>query len=52
MEKLTGKQRIFRTVQRKSLSSFALDSGNSIAEYVLVNGYLAMIEAVREIRKK
>jgi uroporphyrinogen decarboxylase len=31
---------------------FALGSGNSIADYVPVNGYLAMIETVREIRKK
>lgn len=31
---------------------FALGSGNSIADYVPVNGYLAMIETVREIRNK
>jgi len=52
MEKLTGKQRIIRTVQRKSLDRFALDFSNSITDYVPVNGYLSMIEAAREIRKK
>jgi uroporphyrinogen decarboxylase len=30
---------------------YALGSGNSIPDYVPVDGYLAMIEAARRVRK-
>jgi len=35
---------------RKNASGYALGSGNSIPDYVPVEGYLAMIDAAREIR--
>jgi len=40
------KGRRFRAAAR----GYALGSGNSIPEYVPVDGYLAMIEAARRIR--
>lgn len=36
---------------RKSTSGYALGSGNSIPDYIPVEGYLAMIRAAQEIRK-
>jgi uroporphyrinogen decarboxylase len=35
---------------RAMAKGYALGSGNSIPEYVPVEGYLAMIEAARKIR--
>lgn len=37
---------------RATANGYALGSGNSIPEYVPVEGYMAMIEAAREIRKE
>jgi len=37
---------------RERAKGFALGSGNSIPEYVPAEGYLAMIRAVRDIRKR
>ena len=37
---------------RATAKGYALGSGNSIPEYVPVEGYMAMIEAAREIRKE
>ena len=37
---------------RKHAQGYALGSGNSIPEYVPVDGYLAMIEAAQEIRSR
>ncbi len=37
---------------RKQANGYALGSGNSIPEYVPVEGYLAMVEAVQHIREK
>jgi hypothetical protein len=42
------KGRRFRTLAR----GYALGSGNSIPEYVPVEGYLAMIEAAQRIRSE
>lgn len=36
---------------RKNANGYGLGSGNSIAEYVPVEGFLAMINAVKEIRR-
>ena len=36
---------------RSNAKGFALGSGNSIPDYVPVDGYLAMIEAAKHIRK-
>lgn len=36
---------------RRTANGYALGSGNSIPDYVPVDGYLAMIEAVRRIRE-
>ena len=36
---------------RKSAKGYAIGSGNSIPDYVPVEGYLAMIDAVKEIRR-
>lgn len=36
---------------RKSANGYGLGSGNSIPDYVPVDGYMAMIEAAKEIRK-
>ncbi len=49
---------VFREVEEKGLKyrsmakGFGLGSGNSIAEYVPVDGFMAMVDAVKEIRKK
>lgn len=37
---------------RAAAQGYALGSGNSIPEYVPVEGYLAMIEAVQKIRER
>jgi len=37
---------------RKNANGFALGSGNSIPDYVPVEGFLTMIEAVKKIREK
>jgi uroporphyrinogen decarboxylase len=37
---------------RNSAQGYALGSGNSIPAYVPIEGYLAMIEAAREIRQR
>jgi uroporphyrinogen-III decarboxylase len=37
---------------RRSARGYGLGSGNSIPEYVPVDGYMAMIEAVQEIRRR
>ncbi len=37
---------------RKKAKGFAIGSGNSIPDYVPVDGYLAMIKAVQEIRRR
>jgi uroporphyrinogen decarboxylase len=37
---------------RKAAKGYGLGSGNSIPEYIPVEGFLAMIEAVKEIRRK
>lgn len=37
---------------RKTAKGFAIGSGNSIPDYVPVEGYMAMIDAVKEIRKR
>jgi uroporphyrinogen decarboxylase len=37
---------------RRRAKGYGLGSGNSIAHYVPVDGYLAMIEAVKEIRRR
>jgi len=36
---------------RAKANGYALGSGNSIAEYVPVESYMAMIEAVQELRR-
>jgi len=36
---------------RAAANGYALGSGNSIPDYVPVDGYLAMIEAAKKIRK-
>ncbi|HBE40977.1 MAG TPA: hypothetical protein DDW27_07195 [Bacteroidales bacterium] len=36
---------------RKKARGYGLGSGNSIPEYIPVDGYLAMVEAVKEIRR-
>ena len=36
---------------RRSAGGYALGSGNSIPDYVPVDGYMAMVEAVRHIRE-
>jgi uroporphyrinogen decarboxylase len=49
---------VFRTVVergaqfRNSARGYGLGSGNSIPEYIPVDGYLAMVDAVKEIRKR
>lgn len=47
-EDVFGKGQRFRAAAR----GYALGSGNSIPEYVPVNGYLAMIEGARRIREE
>ncbi len=48
---------VFRTVLeqgrefRRMAQGYGLGSGNSIPEYIPVDGYLAMIEAVKELRR-
>jgi uroporphyrinogen decarboxylase len=37
---------------RQNALGYAIGSGNSIPEYIPVEGYLAMIGAVRQIRKQ
>ena len=37
---------------RSNANGFVLGSGNSIPDYVPVDGYLAMVEAVKKIRKE
>jgi uroporphyrinogen decarboxylase len=37
---------------RQMANGYGLGSGNSIPEYIPVDGYMAMIDAVREIRKR
>ena len=37
---------------RSMSKGFGLGSGNSIAEYIPVEGYMAMIDAVKEIRRQ
>lgn len=37
---------------RRSANGYALGSGNSIAEYVPVEGFMAMVEAAKEIRRR
>jgi uroporphyrinogen decarboxylase len=37
---------------RKNAKGFALGSGNSIPDYIPAEGYLAMVEAVKEIRRR
>ena len=39
------------TLYRKMAKGFALGSGNSIPEYVPVDGYMAMIQAAQFIRE-
>jgi len=54
---LKKSEKIFNTVlelgkqYRKEAKGFALGSGNSIPDYVPIDGYMAMIEAVQKIRK-
>ena len=49
---------VFRTIveqgsrYRENAGGYGLGSGNSIPEYVPVEGFLAMVEAVKEIRKR
>jgi len=49
---------VFQTVLKQgtdfrvSAKGYGLGSGNSIPEYVPVNGFLAMIEAAKEIRRR
>jgi len=51
-------ERVYQTVLdqgiffRRTAKGFGLGSGNSIPEYIPVDGYMAMIEAVKEIRRK
>lgn len=40
------------TLFRKTAKGYGLGSGNSIPEYIPVEGFMAMIEAVKEIRRK
>jgi uroporphyrinogen decarboxylase len=40
------------TIFRKTAKGYGLGSGNSIPEYIPVDGFMAMIEAVKEIRRK
>lgn len=40
------------TEYRRRARGYALGSGNSIADYVPMEGYLAMIEAAKEIRRR
>jgi len=37
---------------RNSAKGYALGSGNSIPDYIPVDGYLAMIEGAQKIREK
>ena len=37
---------------RKQAQGYALGSGNSIPDYVPVEGYLAMVRAAQEIRRQ
>jgi uroporphyrinogen decarboxylase len=49
---------VFRTVlgqaaeHRRSANGYALGSGNSIAEYVPLEGFMAMVDAAKELRRK
>ena len=40
------------SIYRNRANGYALGSGNSIPDYVPVGGYLAMIRAAREIRRR
>jgi uroporphyrinogen decarboxylase len=40
------------TRYRKRAKGYGIGSGNSIPEYVPVDGFMAMIEAVKEIRSR
>ena len=40
------------TLFRETAKGYGLGSGNSIPEYIPVDGFMAMIEAVKEIRRK
>jgi uroporphyrinogen decarboxylase len=40
------------TLFQKSAKGYGLGSGNSIPEYIPVDGYLAMVDAVKEIRRR
>lgn len=48
------REKVFETGQkyRRLAHGYALGSGNSIPDYVPVDGYLAMIEAAQKIREK
>ena len=37
---------------RKAARGYGIGSGNSIPEYVPVEGFIAMVDAVREIRRR
>jgi len=37
---------------RDAAQGYGLGSGNSIPEYIPVDGFMAMIEAVKEIRRR
>ncbi len=49
---------VFKTVVEQGMQfrnmakGYGLGSGNSIPEYIPVDGYLAMVDAVKEIRKR
>ena len=40
------------TRYRNMSKGYGLGSGNSIAEYVPVEGFMGMVDAVKEIRKR
>jgi hypothetical protein len=42
---------LFQNIWEKS-SGYGIGSGNSIPGYILVVGYIAMIDAVKEIRRR
>ena len=55
---LNGYDEVFRTVLgqaaefRRTANGYALGSGNSIAEYVPLEGFMAMVDAAKELRRK
>ena len=55
---LNGYDEVFRTVLgqaaefRRTANGYALGSGNSIAEYVPLEGFMAMVDGAKELRRK